>query len=217
LILLGGFALAWTGTPTLQTLFGPLAIVGACISWGIDNNLTRNIASGDPVAIATTKSLVAGTANTALGLLVAHAAVPTVGFFAAAALVGFLGYGLSLVLFILALRELGTARTGAYFSTAPFIGTAIAVAMGSAVIDARFLIAAVCMIAGVWLHVTEQHQHEHTHEPFEHEHAHVHDEHHRHEHSPDDPTGEPHTHRHRHERLVHAHPHFPDIHHRHAH
>ena len=122
-----------------------------------------------------------------------------------------------MALFVLALRHLGTARTGAYFATAPFVGALLAVPMFGEPVTSRLLAAGLLMGLGVWLHLTERHEHEHEHEPLEHEHPHVHDEHHRHVHGPADPLGEPHVHRHRHARLVHRHPHFPDLHHRHAH
>ena len=132
-------------------------------------------------------------------------------------LVGFLGYGVSLVLFVYALRDLGTARTAAYFSTAPFLGAIVALVFLHEPLTAQLLAAGLLMAAGVWLHVTEHHEHEHVHDPVLHAHPHVHDEHHRHEHAPDDPPGEPHTHPHRHEPLKHRHPHVPDMHHRHKH
>jgi hypothetical protein len=136
---------------------------------------------------------------------------------AAAAAVGFFGYGVSLVLFVLGLRHLGAARTGAYFSTAPFIGAAIAPPLFGDPLTWSLLAAAALMAVGVYLHLSETHEHEHEHEPHVHEHRHVHDAHHQHGHGPDDPADEPHTHRHQHARLVHAHPHYPDVHHRHSH
>jgi hypothetical protein len=135
----------------------------------------------------------------------------------AAGVVGLLGYGVSLALFILGLRHLGTARTGAYFSLAPFVGAALAVAMLGEPPSARLLLAAGLMALGLWLHLAERHEHDHAHEPEEHDHRHAHDEHHRHEHGSGEPVEEPHTHRHRHEPLVHRHPHYPDLHHRHEH
>ena len=128
-------------------------------------------------------------------------------------MVGFLGYNVSLVLFVYALRHLGTARTGAYFSTAPFLGAIAALALLREPLTVQLIAAGLLMAIGVWLHLTEHHEHE----PMEHSHSHVHDEHHRHEHTPDDPPGEPHTHSHRHERLTHTHPHGPDMHHQHKH
>jgi len=121
------------------------------------------------------------------------------------------------VLFIVALRHLGTARTGAYFSVAPFFGAAVALAVLGEEATALFWVAATLMALGVWLHVTERHEHRHVHGPIEHAHVHVHDEHHQHEHDFGLDGGEPHSHPHRHSRLVHSHPHYPDLHHRHEH
>ena len=115
---------------------------------------------------------------------------------AAAGLVGFIGYGVSLMCFVLALRHLGTARTGAYFSLAPFVGAALGVAVFGEPVTPVFLAAAGLMAMGVWLHLTERHVHEHAHDTQVHEHAHVHDAHHRHAHAADDPPGEPHSHSH---------------------
>jgi hypothetical protein len=118
---------------------------------------------------------------------------------------------------VVALRHLGTARTGAYFSTAPFIGVALSFALLGDTPDALFWVAATLMAAGVILHVTEHHQHPHRHEALAHTHAHEHDEHHGHRHDFDWDGTEPHTHTHEHESVSHSHPHYPDIHHRHGH
>jgi EamA-like transporter family len=136
---------------------------------------------------------------------------------AVAAFVGFLGYGVSLVFFVRALRDLGTARTGAYFSTAPFLGALAAIIILHEPLTMQLGAAGILMAIGVWLHLTEIHVHQHQHEPMEHSHRHVHDAHHQHVHGPDDPSGEPHTHGHRHTRLRHKHPHLPDMHHIHPH
>ena len=128
-----------------------------------------------------------------------------------------LGYGTSLVLFVLALRHVGTSRTGAYFSTAPFIGAVAAILVLREPATPRLFVAAGLMGVGVWLHLTESHDHEHAHEGLAHEHAHHHDEHHQHAHEAGVPAGEPHSHRHVHAPLRHKHPHYPDLHHRHDH
>jgi drug/metabolite transporter (DMT)-like permease len=213
-ILAGAALLSWSGGVGLS--WGALLIAGACLAWGVDNNLTRKLSSADPVQIAMVKGLVAGSVNLALTLL-QGAALPGPGAVLAAGVVGFLGYGVSLALFILGLRHLGTARTGAYFSLAPFVGAALAVAVLGEPTTARLLLAAGLMALGLWLHLAERHEHDHQHEPEEHEHRHAHDEHHRHAHVPGGLVEEPHTHRHRHEPLVHRHPHYPDLHHRHEH
>jgi drug/metabolite transporter (DMT)-like permease len=213
-ILAGAALLSWEGGASLS--WGAVLIVAACVSWGIDNNLTRKLSSADPVQIAMLKGLVAGTVNLVLALA-RGAALPAAGTVLAAGVVGFFGYGVSLALFVLGLRFLGTARTGAYFSLAPFIGAVLSVTLLDEPLTARLVIAGGLMGVGLWLHLTERHEHEHTHETTEHEHRHTHDAHHQHTHGPDAPPGEPHTHWHRHRPLVHRHPHYPDLHHRHGH
>ena len=142
---------------------------------------------------------------------------PLVSVIVAGLVVGLVGYGVSLALFVLALRHLGTARTGAYFSIAPFVGAAVSVLLFREQIAPRLAGAGVLMLAGVWLHLSERHHHEHHHDPLAHTHSHVHDEHHQHEHAAGVDPSEPHTHAHEHAPMTHAHPHYPDIHHRHRH
>ena len=217
LIVAGGAVLAWpsAGSAT-QDWVGPLAIAAACLCWAIDNNLTRRVSGSDALFIAGAKGWTAGLVNTGLALMLG-ASLPAWPAAGAAMTVGLVGYGLSLVLFVRALRDLGTARSGAYFSTAPFIGAAIAILLLGETTPAPFWLAAALMGAGVWLHLTERHEHTHTHEPLEHTHPHIHDAHHQHEHDPDSDGSTPHSHAHRHAVITHKHPHFPDIHHRHEH
>ncbi len=212
----GGVCLSCLGRPEVGVPWSSLAIVGACLAWAIDNNLTRKVSAGDPVQIAMLKGLVAGSVNTVLGFSLG-AKMPPASLLLATCFVGFLGYGVSLTLFVLALRHIGTARTGAYFSTAPFVGAAISMLFLGDKLTMGFAVAAVLMGLGVWLHLTEHHEHQHRHEALEHEHLHTHDEHHKHAHRPNDAPGEPHSHWHRHADLIHSHPHYPDIHHRHGH
>ena len=219
-LLLGAFAilagvvlLSWNGQ-RVSFDSGALLVIGACIAWGVDNNFTRKISSTNPLVIATLKGLIAGGVNVVLAVL-AGAAFPNALTMAAAGVVGLLGVGVSLVMFILALRHLGSARTGAYYSLAPFIGAVLAVSLLGEPLTAKLLIAGFMMGIGLWLHLAERHSHEHEHGPLEHEHSHVHDEHHRHRH--DGPVTEPHSHWHRHEQTRHAHTHYPDLHHRHGH
>lgn len=214
-ILAGALLLSWQGGPA-GFGFGALAIAGACLAWGIDNNLTRKLSAADPVQIALIKGLVAGTVN--LGLALGTGAhLPSAAVIGSGALIGFLGYGVSLVMFVLSLRHLGAARTGAYFSTAPFVGAVLAIGMFHEPITVRLVVAGVLMAVGLYFHLAEAHEHEHAHEALEHEHRHVHDAHHQHQHGPDDPSDEPHSHRHRHAPMAHKHPHYPDLHHRHGH
>lgn len=212
-ILAGAVLLSWSGEG-LSLDAGSLFIVAACLSWGIDNNLTRKLSASDPVEIAMIKGLVAGATNLTLALSLG-ATLPAPALIGAGAVVGFLGIGVSLVLFMLGLRHLGTARTGAYFSLAPFIGAVLAILIFRDAMTWQLAGAGTLMAIGLWLHLAERHDHEHDHEALEHDHVHVHDAHHQHSH--DGPFTEPHSHWHRHEPMRHKHPHYPDLHHRHSH
>ncbi|PYO59189.1 MAG: EamA family transporter [Candidatus Rokuibacteriota bacterium] len=216
-IVAGGLVLAGGGgDPVGGDPLGPIAIAAACLAWAIDNNLTRKVSSTDPVRIAMLKGCVAGAMNVAIarGL---RSPWPDPGALALAGLVGFAGYGVSLVFFVVALRRIGTARTGAYFSLAPFFGGAIAVLVLRDAVTLPLVAAGVLMGVGVWLHLTERHEHAHEHREPGHEHRHAHDEHHQHAHDGSEPPGEPHSHWHAHARLRHHHRHYPDVHHRHDH
>jgi len=215
-IVAAGIVLSWEQTAASAWPWGATAIVGACLCWGIDNNLTRKVSASDALQIAAIKGLVAGSVNLAIAWWFG-AAMPAMPVLALAGVVGFCGYGLSLVLFVLALRHLGTARTGAYFSAAPFAGAALALLLLGEVPAGLFWVAAALMGCGIWLHLTESHAHEHEHLPMSHAHAHRHDDHHQHAHAADWDGTEPHTHAHDHAPLTHHHPHYPDIHHRHDH
>ena len=215
-IVAGGVLLSWQEVPRAGGPTGPLLIAAACLAWAIDNNLTRRVSGGDATVIACAKGLVAGSVNMAIALG-SGAVLPPNASLAGAAFVGFLGYGVSLVLFIIALRHLGTARTGAYFSVAPFFGGVLALFLLGEQATPLFWVAAALMAVGVWLHVNERHEHEHSHEPMEHAHSHVHDAHHQHQHEEGWSGEEPHVHLHKHTRLTHSHPHYPDLHHRHGH
>jgi drug/metabolite transporter (DMT)-like permease len=187
LITAGALTLSWSGRAELGVPWGALAITGACLAWAADNNFTRQVSAADPVQIAMLRGLSAGAVNTGLALSLG-AKLPSVGSLAAITVVGFLGYGVSLALFVLALRHLGTARTGAYFSLAPFVGATVSILWLRDAPSTGLIVAALLMAAGVWLHLTERHEHEHTHPATEHEPA-----------------------------LTHTHPHYPDVHHRHDH
>jgi drug/metabolite transporter (DMT)-like permease len=215
-IVAAGVLLSWEQVPALGVPTGALAIIGACLCWAIDNNLTRKVSASDAVQIACAKGLVAGVVNVGIAGLLGFRLPGTMEMLGTAA-IGFSGYGLSLVMFVMALQRLGTARTGAYFSAAPFAGAAISLLMLGEVPTPSFWLAASLMGIGIWLHLTERHEHEHTHEPLFHTHAHSHDEHHQHEHDFEWDGSEPHTHPHHHAPIRHAHPHYPDIHHRHEH
>lgn len=216
-IVAGGVALGWQADTSAGSSFiGPVLVSLACLCWAIDNNLTRKVSASDALFIASIKGVIAGTVNTALAISMS-ATWPNFATLTATMVVGLVGYGISLVLFVLALRGLGTARTGAYFSMAPFIGAAVALFIFSETTSLAFWMAAVLMGLGVWLHLTEHHAHEHLHQELVHEHEHSHDEHHQHTHEFGGDGNGRHSHRHTHVPMKHNHPHYPDIHHRHVH
>jgi drug/metabolite transporter (DMT)-like permease len=216
LIVVASVVLGWDNAGDARLGWGAPLIALACLGWAIDNNLTRKIAANDAMLIAAAKGLVGGAVNLGLAALMLDSPPPMPEAMAAG-LVGFFGYGVSLTLFIVALRHLGTARASAYYAMAPFIGVAIAFALLGERPDVQFWIGLPLMAIGVGLHLTERHIHAHTHEPLVHSHPHRHDEHHQHTHESDWDGREPHTHEHVHESLAHAHPHYPDLHHRHRH
>ena len=217
-VVVGGVLLSIDATDGVALNVGALLIVGACLGWAIDNNLTQAASSADPVVVAALKGFGAAAVNGIIAVALGQP-VPPPATTALTMLVGFAGYGLSLALFVVGLRHLGTARTGAYFGLAPFVGAAISIAFFGEVLTGWVLAAGALMALGLWLHLSERHDHEHVHDGLEHEHHHTHDAHHQHlhEHGETDVDGEGHSHWHRHEAMTHSHPHAPDLHHRHSH
>ena len=215
-IVAGGVLLSWQPDARSGTGAGALLVMAACACWALDNNLTRRVSTSDATFLAGLKGIVAGTVNLGLALALGYA-LPAFPIIGAAAVLGFVGYGVSLTLFVLALRHLGTARAGAYFSVAPFFGAAVALLIYADAVTWQLVIAGLLMAVGTWLHVTEHHEHRHIHARQAHSHEHTHDEHHGHEHDAGWDGTEPHVHTHTHDRLAHAHEHYPDVHHRHEH
>ena len=214
-IMTGAVVLSVAPGANLGSPWPALAILGACLSWGLDNNLTRKLALHDATWLACVKGTVAGPVNLLLAFTLG-AQLPAPESAAAAVAVGFLAYGVSLVLFIIAMRHLGTARAGAYFSIAPFFGALLAVALGDAV-TWPLLLAGILMAMGVWLHLSERHQHHHVHPAMTHDHRHTNEQHHQHEHTEPLSAGTWHKHQHAHQQIAHSHDHYPDMDHRHAH
>ena len=190
-IIAGAVLLSVPAGAQLGSIWPALAVLGACLCWGLDNNLTRKVALADATWLAAVKGLVAGPVNLILAFSLG-AQLPAAGRVAAALVVGFFAYGVSLVLFIVALRHVGTARASAYYSIAPFIGAALAVALGDP-LSWPLVAAGVLMAVGVWLHLTENHQHRHRHERLTHSHRHTQDEHHQHGHPEPTQVGTWHT------------------------
>lgn len=224
-IVAGAMLLGWPPTGiavrevSLASVWPGLAVLLACLFWALDNNFTRKVSLTDASWIACIKGLTAGATNLVLAFALG-ASLPAPGRIGLAMLLGFAAYGVSLTLFVVALRYLGASRTGAYFSTAPFVGALLSIVVFTEPISWQLVVASALMAWGIWLHLTEKHAHTHRHEVMSHEHGHTHggdddDGHHNHQHHP--ATTGSHTHGHRHEPLSHSHPHYPDAHHRHEH
>jgi drug/metabolite transporter (DMT)-like permease len=210
-----GVLLSWNPGQGRFDLTGPVLVLLAMIGWGLDNNLTRQISDKDPVEIARVKGLAAGAVSTAAAFILGqgYRLGPAVAY---GLLIGAVCYGLSLVLFIRALKGLGAFRTGAFFSLAPFAGSVASLVILKESVGWTFAAAALMMIAGVALIVGEKHSHSHRHLRSVHAHSHAHgDLHHFHLHTGE--VREPHTHEHFHEGIEHVHGHWPDTHHRHGH
>ncbi len=218
LVVAAGVFLSWKPEDTWGVSAGALGIMAACALWGLDNNLTRKVSAKDPMAIVAIKGLAAGLFSLVLALSLG-VPIPTGPLAGEVMLLGFASYGLSIALFVGALRDLGAARTGALFGTAPFFGAAISFVVAPGLPGTAFLVSAALMAAGAVLLFGEAHEHEHHHHALAHDHRHAHDDgHHDHEHAPGEVSpGGYHAHAHRHEATSHAHPHAPDLHHGHDH
>lgn len=203
------------GSASGSALVGLVAVLGATLAWAADNTLSRALAQRDPGRTVLAKSSLGACAAAVLAAAMGNslaAAEAAIGLF----VVGALGYGLSLRLYLLAQRAFGAGRTASVFAFAPFVGVLVALLLGDRAVSPWLVGAAALVLAGVLLHVFERHAHAHVHEPLVHEHSHTHDDgHHSHAHAPMPPGA--HSHWHRHEPLSHAHAHVPDAHHAHRH
>ncbi|MDH4391423.1 MAG: DMT family transporter [Aquabacterium sp.] len=216
LLLAGGMVLVLDqGRAGGAQLWGLLAVLLATAAWGVDNTLSRALAERDPGQVVMAKAMLGATATSLLAVAFGEP-LPAAGAALALLTIGATGYGLSLRFYLLAQRAFGAARTGSVFAFAPFIGAALAVALGDRSASGLMALGSALMLAGVVLHLAESHSHAHVHEALDHEHAHRHDDgHHDHPHHPM-PAGA-HSHRHQHAPLGHAHAHVPDAHHGHRH
>jgi len=217
LVTLASILLTWTGNKWGVSL-GALGVVGACLLWGLDNNFTRHISAKNPLIIVTIKGLGAGMFSLVLGILLRQH-LPGLKMALLAMGLGSISYGISIQLFIVAMRHMGAARTSTLFGTAPFVGVALSLFLLRETPSILFWASLPFMLAGAWLMLTENHNHHHIHELVEHNHSHSHpDEHHVHENLENIPlVNGSHAHTHKHDALNHDHAHAPDLHHRHEH
>jgi len=195
---------------------GSLFILLACLCWGLENNCTRKLSIKNPLQIVIIKGLSSGLGALLIALLILSEKAAHGGYIFAALVLGFFSYGLSIFFYVYAQRELGAARTSAYYAIAPFIGVALSFLLLGEKPTASFIVALPIMLIGAYFAVSEKHKHQHTHPQMIHEHRHSHDdEHHSHQH--DAQVFGEHSHPHRHEEIKHEHSHTNDIHHNHPH
>ncbi len=218
LVSVAGMLLVWE--PGASVSVGALLIVGACVCWGIDNSVTARIDQISPQHVVFLKGIVAGTVNLALGLIITGAGHVDAKSVAGALVVGALGYGASITLWVRGAQQLGAARGQVIFATAPFLGAVLSWSVLSDSIQRAQLVALAIAAVGVGLSLRSDHLHEHHHHVMSHTHEHRHDDgHHDHVHGDEDgeASGGRHSHVHDHREMAHAHPHVPDLHHRHDH
>ncbi|WP_231594781.1 DMT family transporter [Synechococcus sp. CBW1107] len=226
-LILTGAVLLTEGSLNGATVLGTVLIAGACLAWGIDNNLSQRLSLRDPLQIALLKAIGASVPMLILALA-AGQTLPAWPALLALLSIGAVGYGLSIWLDLLALRHLGAARESVVFSTAPFVGLLFSVLVLREAFTGGMAMASALMVLGITVLLKEDHGHWHRHEPLRHAHRHRHDPaggdpHHQHDHSGDElPADMPqgpcwHAHEHLHQPIAHEHAHVSDIHHRHGH
>lgn len=214
LITLASIILSFEDITSLSFSIGSILVIFACLCWGFENNYTRKLSLKDPLQIVVVKGLGSGVGALIIAIAIREFSFNLI-FIIFALLLGFLAYGLSIYLYILAQRELGAARTSAYYAVAPFIGVGLSFIVFNQSISTTFFVALVIMVLGAYFAATERHKHMHIHEFIEHEHRHNHEDGH-HDHTHGYPVTE-HSHPHKHELKTHEHTHTPDMHHNHGH
>jgi drug/metabolite transporter (DMT)-like permease len=215
LITLSSIILSVEDISSFSFSFGSIFVLLACICWGLENNCTRKLSVKDPLQIVVIKGFGSGIGSLIIALTLGEQII-NIPYILAALLLGFFAYGLSIFFYIYAQRDLGAARTSAYYAIAPFIGVGLSLIIFREIPTFSFVIALVIMIIGAFFASTEVHNHKHSHNVITHEHSHSHDDSH-HSHSHAKTFLGKHNHIHTHEENNHSHKHTQDIHHSHAH
>lgn len=191
---------------------GAILVLLATLAWGLENNCTKKLSIKDPLMVVLIKGTGSGLGALLLAIIFGELSATFITV-VLGLLVGSLSYGMSIFFYIHAQRELGAARTSAYYAIAPFIGVIITLVMFKEFPSVQFYIALFMMMVGSYFAVTQRNNHQHHHKPIVHEHAHSHDDgHHTH-----DNSSVTHSHVHRHNAIDHQHEHTPDSHHNHRH
>lgn len=214
-ITLASILLSATNITSLSFSPGSIFVLLACICWGVENNCTRMLSLKDPLQIVVVKGLGSGFGSLLISIFIGEYSV-NVKYIVIALVLGFVAYGLSIYFYIIAQRNLGAARTSAYYAFTPFIGVGLSLIIFREIPTVSFVAALIVMIIGAYLAAFEKHDHIHIHAEVEHEHRHSHDDEH-HNHTHEYPVVGEHSHIHIHEVVTHTHAHTPDLHHTHAH
>lgn len=214
LVTAASIVLTFEGTGSFRFNRGSLLVLGAACCWGLENNCTRMLSSKSSVQITTIKGIFSGLGSLIVALVTGEQ-IPGILWIFAVMVLGFVAYGLSINFYIKAQKELGAAKTSAYYSIAPFLGVLFGVLFLRETLDVRFFIGLAIMIVATVLMVKDtialQHTHAHSHS-HTHAHAHgdlIHTHPHEHVHS--------HTHIHGEDESAHGHTHEVIENHDHTH
>ena len=150
LITLSSILLSVDDASSLQFSFGSLFVLAACVCWGLENNCTRCLSKSDPLEIVVIKGFGSGIGSVVIGLVVGES-LPVGSDILKILLLGFVAYGLSIYFYVYAQRDLGAAKTSAYYAIAPFIGVLLSLVIFREIPGVMFFIALAIMIAGAWM------------------------------------------------------------------
>jgi len=213
LVTLASLLLSLEGTSAFRFSAGSLLILAASTAWGVENNFTRKLSNRSSSDIVIIKGIGSGLGSLALALLTKEA-FPEVGFILLTMLLGFVAYGLSINYYVKSQKQLGAAKTSAYYAAAPFLGVIFSFLIFRALPAPGFWLGLLLMAAATWFLVTDtigaQHTHPHQHTRLEsvrdangvhleevvyshthfHAHQHDHEENHEHLHKPDHDSAE---------------------------
>lgn len=215
LVTVASVILSFEGAGSFEFNTGSLFVFGACLCWGVENNCTRMISNKSSIEIVVIKGTFSGLGSLLVALMIGES-IPAVPWIMCILLLGFVAYGLSIYFYVMAQKDLGAAKTSAYYSIAPFLGVAFGMLFLGERPAIQFYVALAVMIVSTYFMIKDtielQHTHEHTH-THTHEHSHgdtVHTHEHTHTHTHIHAHGEDsdnHEHKHEHLAMSHEHQH----------
>lgn len=213
LVTIASVILSFEGTGSFEFNIGSLFVFGACLCWGIENNCTRMISNKSSIEIVVIKGTFSGLGSLIVALAIGES-IPSILWMMCVLLLGFVAYGLSIYFYVMAQKDLGAAKTSAYYSIAPFLGVAFGMLILGERPEIQFYVALAVMIISTYFMIkdtielqhTHEHSHTHTHEhshgDIVHSHEHTHTHTHIHVHGADSDN-----HEHNHHTMSHEHSH----------